>query len=53
MQKLKNKKNINIGKIVKIRSDHGKEFENPIFAYFYDKHGITHKFFASKTPQQN
>ena len=42
--KLKNEENINIRKIVRIKSDHGKEFENTIFANFYDKHGITHEF---------
>ena len=52
-KKLKNEKDINIGKIVRIQSDHGKEFENTIFAKFCDKHGIVHEFFASKTPQQN
>ena len=30
-KKLKNEKDINIGKIVRIRSDYGKEFENAIF----------------------
>ena len=48
-KKLKNKKDINIGKIVRIRSDHGKEFENTIFAEFYDKYGITHEFSTPKT----
>ena len=49
----KNEKDINIGKIVRIRSDHGKEFENTIFAKFYDKHDIAHEFSAPKTLQQN
>ena len=48
--KSKNEKNINIGKIVKIRSDHGKEFENTIFANLCDKHGIAHEFSTPKTP---
>ena len=48
--KLRNENNINIDKIVRIRSDHGKEFENTIFAKFCDKHGIAHKFSAPKTP---
>ena len=52
-KKLKNEKGINIGKIVRIRSDNGKEFENTIFAKFCDKHGIAHEFSAPKTPQQN
>ena len=53
MQKIEKEKDINIGKIVRIQSDHGKEFENTIFAKFCDKHGIAHEFFAPKTPQQN
>ena len=48
--KLINNKNCNIGKIVRIRSDHSKEFENSIFADFYNKHGISHECFSSKTP---
>ena len=51
--KLKNEKNCNIGKIVRIRSDHGKEVENTIFVDFCNKHGITHEFSSPKTPQQN
>ena len=51
--KLQNEKNSNIGKIVKIRSDHGKEFENTIYANFCDKYGIAHGFSAPKTQQQN
>ena len=43
----------NIGKIVRIRSDHGREFENAIFAEYCDKHGIAHEFSAPKTPEQN
>ena len=31
--KLKNEKNSNIGRIVRIRSDHGQEFENSIFFF--------------------
>ena len=52
-KKLKIEKDVNIGKIVRIRSDHGKEFENAIFANFCDKHAIAHEFFIPKTPQQN
>ena len=51
-KKLKNEKDINISKIVRIWSDHGKQFENTIFAKFCDKHGIAHEFSAPKTPQQ-
>ena len=51
--KLRNEKNINIGKIVRIRNDHGKEFKNIIFVKFCDKDGIAHEFSTPKTPQQN
>ena len=51
--RLKNEKAVNIEKIVRIRSDHGKEFENTTFTNFYNKHGITHEFSAPKTLQQN
>ena len=47
-KKLKNKKDINIVKIVRIRSDHGKKFENIIFAKFYDKHDIAYEFSTHK-----
>ena len=50
---MKNEKDVNIRKIIRIRSDHGKEFENGIFSDYCNKHGIAHEFFASKTPQQN
>ncbi|CAJ2645128.1 unnamed protein product [Trifolium pratense] len=39
--------------IVRIRSDHGKEFENSKFADFYAAEGITHEFSSPITPQQN
>ena len=39
--------------IVKIRSDHGKEFENARFKSFCEKNGIKKEFSAPKTPQQN
>ena len=39
--------------IIKVRSDHGKEFENLEFKTFYEDHGITHQFSAPRTPQQN
>ena len=43
MQKIKkNEKDVNIGKLIRIKSDHGKEFENAIFADFCDKHRIIH-----------
>ncbi|XP_075633471.1 uncharacterized protein LOC142605932 [Castanea sativa] len=39
--------------IVKIRSDHGMEFENVRFEFFCEKNGIMKEFSAPKTPQQN
>ena len=39
--------------IVKIRSDHGKEFENARFESFCAKNGIKREFSTPKTPQQN
>ena len=36
---------------IRIRSDHGKEFENSLFTKFYNKHGIDHEFFSPKTSQ--
>ena len=39
--------------IVKIRSDHGKEFDNARFESFCAKNGIKREFSAPKTPQQN
>ncbi|KAI3467948.1 hypothetical protein Pfo_024611 [Paulownia fortunei] len=44
---------LNSCKIARIRSDHGKEFENSIFSNYCDKHGIFHGFSTPKTPQQN
>ena len=38
---------------MRIKSDHGKEFENTIYANFCDKYGIVHEFSAPKTPQKN
>ena len=40
-------------KILKIRSDHGGEFENDPFETFCEKHGIIHEFSSPRTPQQN
>ena len=39
--------------IAKIRSDHGKEFENARFESFCANNGIKREFSAPKTPQQN
>ena len=41
------------GSIVKIGSDHGKEFENARFKSFCKKNGIKKEFSARTTPQQN
>ena len=40
-------------KFLKVRSDHGGEFENEPFKAFCEKHGIIHEFSSHKTPQQN
>lgn len=39
--------------IVRIRSDHGREFDNVFFDMFCDDKGIHHEFSAPITPQQN
>ena len=39
--------------ILKVRSDHGGEFENETFETFCEKHGIIHEFSSPRTPQQN
>ncbi|CAJ2654631.1 unnamed protein product [Trifolium pratense] len=39
--------------ILKVRSDHGGEFENEPFENFCEKHGILHEFSSPRTPQQN
>ena len=49
-KKLQNEKGV---PIVKIRNDHGKEFENTRFESFCAKNGIKREFSAPKTPQQN
>ena len=51
--KLIREKNRQLKKAIRIRSDHGKEFENSLFTKFCNKHEIDHEFFAPKTPQQN
>src|ERR1044072_9262210 len=40
-------------KIVKVRSDHGGEFENKDFESLFDSNGISHDFSCPRTPQQN
>ena len=47
------KVNLHHKKVVRIRSDHGREFENSDFDNFYNKHGIRHEHSAPKTLQQN
>ena len=49
-KRLQNKKGV---PIVKIRSDHGKEFENAKFESFCNENGMKNEFSAPKTPQQN
>ena len=49
-KRLQNEKGV---PIVKIKSDHGKEFENAKFEAFCNEHGIKNEFLALKTPQQN
>ncbi|MCH84114.1 copia-type polyprotein, partial [Trifolium medium] len=39
--------------VVKIRSDHGREFENGMFYEFCASEGIKHEFSSPITPQQN
>ncbi|BFG14659.1 hypothetical protein CerSpe_009330 [Prunus speciosa] len=39
--------------LVRIRIDHGSEFENSQFLKFCEEMGIKHEFFAHITPQQN
>lgn len=39
--------------IIKIRNDHGKEFENAKFFDFCSSEGISHEFSSPITPQQN
>ena len=39
--------------IIKIRSDHGREFENDIFESFCEVNGFEHNFSFPRTPQQN
>jgi len=40
-------------KILKVRSDHGGEFENEPFDIFCEKHGVIYEFSSPRTPQQN
>ena len=47
-KRLQNEKGV---PILKIKSDHGKEFENAKFEVFCNEHSIKREFSASKTPQ--
>ena len=49
-QKIQRKKGCGI---VRIRSDHGKEFENSKFDEFCTSEGISHEFSSPITPQHN
>ena len=39
--------------IIRIRSDHGREFQNSNFNDFCKSEGILHEFYSPLTPQQN
>ena len=49
-KRLQNEKGV---PIIKIRSDHGKEFENAKLESFCNEHRIKKEFSAPKTPQKN
>lgn len=38
---------------LKVRSDHGGEFENEPFENFCENYGIIHEFSSPRTPHQN
>ncbi|XP_058758557.1 uncharacterized protein LOC131631802 [Vicia villosa] len=40
-------------KIVRVKIDHGGEFENKQFEEIFDSNGISHDFSCPRTPQQN
>ncbi|CAL9021631.1 unnamed protein product [Prunus brigantina] len=48
--KIQNEKHDNL---IRLRTDHGTEFENHLFSEFCDEQGISHEFSAPITPQQN
>ena len=50
--RIRREQGANIGKIIRLRSDHGTEFENSSFSDFCDEEGIAHEFSAPITPQQ-
>ena len=39
--------------VVRIKSDHGREFENTKLVTFYNEQGTHQEFSSPKTPQQN
>ena len=39
--------------IINIHSDHGGEFENECFTYFYNSRGISHEFAFQRDAPQN
>ncbi|XP_071724534.1 uncharacterized protein [Rutidosis leptorrhynchoides] len=51
--KLNNERQNTTGAITRIRSDHGKEFENSVTTAFCEHSGFVHEFSAPITPQQN
>ena len=42
--------NLRHKEVIRIKSDHGREFENSNFDNFCNKHGIRHEYSAPKTP---
>ena len=52
-QGLSNEHNNKLLKITRIRSDHGKEFENSMFKSLSGNNGIKHEFSTLKTSQHN
>ena len=40
-------------RIIKVRNDHGGEFENHYFEKYFKENGIVHNLFCLRTPQQN
>lgn len=50
---LHNKKEGNSAKVVGLKSDRGKEFENSDFSEFCSSNGINHEFSTPRTPQHN
>lgn len=51
--RLRREKGDTIRKVVQIRNDHGREFNNSSFSAFCNSKGSSYEFSASITPQQN